>query len=228
MFPNTVDPSGASSRKQSIADSPEQTEERRNAAPMTFFLRRGSDIPNVQDDAKQSPPHRASPPRSAKGIGSENWISASSEDGPGLPRRRSTIKASSPLRSRRGSSTHSATVSTCQDDSLTPLRLPSRDVSLPSSPKSISSRSASKSVDESGSEENKSQAIISSDDEEGPVDSTIQDSAPQLIMPSINVPSRRPFTAGGRRLGRYKILVAGCAGMPIRHLVCTGQVSDEQ
>ena len=38
-------------------------------------------------------------------------------------------------------------------------------------------------------------------------------SAPQLIMPSIKMPSRRPFTATGTGLGRLKILVAGGAGV---------------
>jgi hypothetical protein len=38
-------------------------------------------------------------------------------------------------------------------------------------------------------------------------------SAPQLIMPSIKMPSRRPFTDEGKRMGRLKVLVAGDSGM---------------
>ena len=38
-------------------------------------------------------------------------------------------------------------------------------------------------------------------------------SAPQLIMPSIKMPSRRPFTEEGKRIGRLKVLVAGESGM---------------
>ncbi|KAI8628575.1 hypothetical protein F5Y19DRAFT_436123 [Xylariaceae sp. FL1651] len=38
-------------------------------------------------------------------------------------------------------------------------------------------------------------------------------SAPQLIMPSIKMPSRRPFTGTGRNLGRLKILLAGDSGV---------------
>ncbi|KAI0399587.1 hypothetical protein F4802DRAFT_588830 [Xylaria palmicola] len=38
-------------------------------------------------------------------------------------------------------------------------------------------------------------------------------SAPQLVMPSINMPSRRPFTEAGRNLGRLKILLAGQSGV---------------
>ncbi|KAI0455188.1 hypothetical protein F5B21DRAFT_472289 [Xylaria acuta] len=38
-------------------------------------------------------------------------------------------------------------------------------------------------------------------------------SAPQLVMPSINMPSRRPFTETGKGLGRLKILLAGDSGV---------------
>ncbi|KAI0437663.1 hypothetical protein F4803DRAFT_537669 [Xylaria telfairii] len=38
-------------------------------------------------------------------------------------------------------------------------------------------------------------------------------SAPQLVMPSINMPSRRPFTETGKNLGRLKILLAGDSGV---------------
>jgi hypothetical protein len=37
-------------------------------------------------------------------------------------------------------------------------------------------------------------------------------SAPQLIMPSIKMPSRRPFTAEGKAMGRLKVLIAGDSG----------------
>ncbi|KAK4180053.1 hypothetical protein QBC36DRAFT_375445 [Triangularia setosa] len=38
-------------------------------------------------------------------------------------------------------------------------------------------------------------------------------SAPQLIMPSIRMPSRRPFTEEGRQMGRLKVLIAGDSGV---------------
>lgn len=37
-------------------------------------------------------------------------------------------------------------------------------------------------------------------------------SAPQLVMPSIKMPSRRPFTDEGKRIGRLKVLIAGDSG----------------
>lgn len=38
-------------------------------------------------------------------------------------------------------------------------------------------------------------------------------SAPQLIMPSIKMPSRRPFTDTGKAMGRLKVLIAGDSGL---------------
>src|SRR5690554_4205484 len=36
--------------------------------------------------------------------------------------------------------------------------------------------------------------------------------APQFIMPEITMPSRRPFTEKGKRIGRLKIMIAGDSG----------------
>jgi hypothetical protein len=59
-----------------------------------------------------------------------------------------------------------------------------------------------------------SQAIVSSGDEEGNPDTEMLDSgsAPQLVMPSIKMPSRRPFTEKGKNMGRLKVLIAGDSG----------------
>jgi hypothetical protein len=63
-------------------------------------------------------------------------------------------------------------------------------------------------------DENASQAIISSGDEERETALELMDSgsAPQLVMPSIKMPSRRPFTERGKNLGRLKVLIAGDSG----------------
>jgi len=62
-----------------------------------------------------------------------------------------------------------------------------------------------------------SQAIMSSGDDEKDVhvSSEIFDSssASQLVMPSIRMPSRRPFTDKGKNLGRLKVMIAGDSGM---------------
>ncbi len=44
-------------------------------------------------------------------------------------------------------------------------------------------------------------------------------SAPQLIMPSIKMPSRRPFTPEGKSMGRLKVLLAGPSGVGKTSLV---------
>ena len=89
--------------------------------------------------------------------------------------------------------------------------------SMPSSPKSLSNRSFRPS-DEDSMDEGGSQAVASSEDDdvEPQSQSSMQDSAPQLIMPSIKMPSRRPFTERGKTLGKLKVLIAGDSGMPIR------------
>ena len=59
-----------------------------------------------------------------------------------------------------------------------------------------------------------SQAIVSSGDEDQDIGSDLIDSgsAPQLVMPSIRMPSRRPFTERGKNMGRLKVLIAGDSG----------------
>lgn len=63
-----------------------------------------------------------------------------------------------------------------------------------------------------------SEHAISSDDEddflqETPSASLGAGNAPQLVMPSIKMPSRRPFTEAGKAMGRLKVLVAGDSGV---------------
>ncbi|KUI58804.1 Septin-7 [Cytospora mali] len=64
------------------------------------------------------------------------------------------------------------------------------------------------------SDEIASQALTMSQELE-PEQSVMMDSgsAPQLVMPSIKMPSRRPFTDEGKRIGRLKVLVAGDSGV---------------
>lgn len=82
--------------------------------------------------------------------------------------------------------------------------------SLPSSPKSTSSRFGRPSDDDSvyGG----SQAVASSEEEADIEQAPVPDITPQLIMPSIQMPSRRPFTERGGNIGRLKILLAGDSG----------------
>ncbi|POS77056.1 hypothetical protein DHEL01_v204555 [Diaporthe helianthi] len=88
---------------------------------------------------------------------------------------------------------------------ITPLML-----ATPGSPSAISDT-----MSVSFSEDVASQALSMSQDLEPMDASEMMDSgsAPQLVMPSIKMPSRRPFTDGGKRLGRLKVLVAGDSGV---------------
>lgn len=101
---------------------------------------------------------------------------------------------------------------------LTPFNLNDDPSSIPSSPKSVSSRSFKPLDDISITDEISSQALVSSGDEDTPeinehTHHGMGDSSSQLIMPSIRMPSRRPFTERGKKIGRFKILVAGSKGI---------------
>lgn len=94
------------------------------------------------------------------------------------------------------------------------------DSAFPSTPKSGSFRSLRLSDEDDGlTEDNASQAIAPSDDEDGhqsvqqePFVDDMGSSMPELVMPSLSMPSRRPFTARGRMMGRLKVCVAGAKG----------------
>jgi hypothetical protein len=99
---------------------------------------------------------------------------------------------------------------------LTPLTLgiPNDPSSLPSSPKSISNQSLRPLDDISITDETNSQAIASGDEEERVHGSPrfAPSGATQFIMPSIKMPSRRPFTERGKAMGRFKVLLTGAPG----------------
>lgn len=98
---------------------------------------------------------------------------------------------------------------------VTPLNIESSvpDSVIPSTPKSVSMKSFRLSDEESGLDEAASQAIASSGEEEEEDTQTGGSSSfPQLVMPSIQMPSRRPFTTKGKNMGRLKVLIAGEAG----------------
>jgi hypothetical protein len=83
-------------------------------------------------------------------------------------------------------------------------------------PPSIISSPDSRRNSDAGSltDDNNSRAIMSSGEEDREMGSELIDSgsAPQLVMPSIKMPSRRPFTEKGKNMGRLKVLIAGDSG----------------
>jgi hypothetical protein len=205
------------SRKSSITDH--SPADRQHAGPTTFFLARGPDSlrssPDVDRRSEPSIDPTLSRKESSEDVGRRSkQITPRSQEPQHRPssRRRSTIKPSSAERMRRRSSAVEPDPPPENDRASTPSPLPSQNVSLPSSPKSTSSRSLQKSDEDMNSDDAGSQAVASSEEDEESPPPAIQDSQPELIMPSIKMPSRRPFTPRGKRLGRFKILVAGQKG----------------
>lgn len=199
-----------------------QQSDRPSSTPVSFFLARGQDFEN--DGEETYPPRKQSVGVQTVQDTSDDTrqplsrkTSSTDQDSLDSRRRRSTIKARDPQKSRRPSSVHSNSPLLTQEDvplisSLVPPILPSQEPSLPSSPETRSSRSLPQSRASSRAEDNGSQAIVSSEDDDPELPSAVQDSAPQLIMPSIKMPSRRPFTQRGKTMGRCKIMVAGSKG----------------
>ncbi|RMY47389.1 hypothetical protein D0863_15647 [Hortaea werneckii] len=117
-------------------------------------------------------------------------------------------------RLRRGSAASSINLNS---QPLTPLKMsPQPDSGIPGTPRSGSPKSFRLS-DEEGSiaDDTGSQAIQSScgDDEDGSVtDPSRSGGMPQLVMPSIAMPARKPFTERGKRMGRLKVMVVGHNG----------------
>ncbi|KAF2212234.1 hypothetical protein CERZMDRAFT_97511 [Cercospora zeae-maydis SCOH1-5] len=92
---------------------------------------------------------------------------------------------------------------------LTPIKLsPHRAAVSPSTPRSGSPKSFRLSDEEiSVADETGSQAICSSGGDEE--QNEHGQPTPQLVMPSLSMPIRRPFTEQGKRIGRAKIMVVG-------------------
>ncbi|PYI12150.1 hypothetical protein BO78DRAFT_357767 [Aspergillus sclerotiicarbonarius CBS 121057] len=133
------------------------------------------------------------------------------DEAPGLTRRRSTLKPLDSFYSSRRDPSVSSNLTSPRP--LTPLNLSNADdpSSLPSSPKSTSNQSMRHLDEISITDELSSQAVASGeeDDELRSTHTPDHDSTSQFIMPSIKMPSRRPFTSRGKALGRFKVLVAG-------------------
>lgn len=132
-------------------------------------------------------------------------------------RRMSTVRPVRPRDIDVEPPSHSSSRPPMSRISLSPLVLssPAEPISFPSSPKSTSTRSLRPSEEISLPDETDTPAIQSDYEERQPVSQSqtqIEDSVPQLIMPSIRMPSRRPFTERGKAMGRLKVMVAGAPG----------------
>lgn len=214
MRPNPAFESTSRPRKASN-DHPRPTVP--SSTPTSFFLASESELSRRGSSTSVPLSQDRSPVRTLKEtIDEANRISPtrqsahSRRDG---SRRRSTIRPKSIEQLRSEVGRGNVAVTSSSTGLSTPVNASSQEPSLPSSPKSFSSRSLAKSDDELTQDGNSSQAIESGDEEPPETaSSSMQDSAPQLIMPSIRMPSRRPFTENGKQLGKFKILVAGGRG----------------
>ncbi len=111
----------------------------------------------------------------------------------------------------------------------TPASHPLPSISQPMTPIMLGTPGPASALSSSSSRRNSFAGSFSEDIESGALSiagdshpeqsSSMMDSgsAPQLVMPSIKMPSRRPFTEGGKRRGRRTVLVAGDSGMLLPH-----------
>lgn len=187
-----------------------------NPEPTTLVLARESELVRVSTRSSTASAQEQGPLRTLKqtleeigttGGGPTHKTTSGSR---GHSRRRSTVRPQSIDTSRQETSRQHV------------LPKPASGLwpSLPCSPKSLSARSMPNSEDYSTQDEVSSQVLETDDEEEeeeygeDPTTSSAENSAPQLIMPSIHIPSRRPFTSRGESLGRLKIMLAGSQGKP--------------
>lgn len=219
MRPPIPDITPSPSRKPSFEHPPDP----RTAIPQTFFLSRSAhdteDVPpdvttdsmyGVQSLDETLQEASVAPGESTHSVISEpHYQHDDLNDNDDAGQRRSTLRPvprlDTPLQPL------SDPASSCP---LTPLNLSIQagSSSLPSSPKSASNNSLKPLDDISITDDLSSQAIVSGEEDNEPGPALGQDSLSQLIMPSIRMPSRRPFTERGKAMGRLKLVLAGTSG----------------
>lgn len=160
------------------------------------------------DDAPRgTESHKTTKTKAHRPKSSRSVSHGSSTDSPALPE---ATKAATSHKLKRDLSNHGSL----------PLKLPGADVpspypasAMPSTPTSASITSLKLSDEEFAMEEFTSQAAMSSGEEEEQVE-VQQDvmSFPQLVMPVMQMPKRRPFTTKGKAMSKLKIMIAGEKG----------------
>jgi hypothetical protein len=210
------------SRKPSLAE-PQHVPTAGSTSPVAFLLRRGSQGDEANEPTGLLFRQGASSPQMLVGTLDHATSSTSTllgrngtHEAAQSPRRRSNLKAKESPSSDDSPPTVEP-IPSVQPEALTPLLIPSEMSSLPSSPKSASTRSFRPSEAGSAPGDTGSQALLSSGDEEVEPEPFAEQAgqAPQLIMPSIKIPTRRPFTERGRGICNFKILVAGRRGFSL-------------
>ncbi|KAK5094976.1 hypothetical protein LTS08_008372 [Lithohypha guttulata] len=211
MRPNALFEGSSRPRKHSTSIDRNSTP----SGPTTFFLTSESDLDRRASNVSTSPDSTRlrttkDSATASSSRASPNRTKYPQRDG---SRRRSTIRPKSIEELRQEASRHQSLLPQPASGVLTPAQPSSQEPSLPSSPKSMSTRSIAKSDEDLTPDESSSQAVESEEEDESEsLDHPIENSAPQLIMPSIRMPSRRPFTERGKQMGKFKIMVAGSRG----------------
>lgn len=218
MRPVVPDVRPSHARKPSLVDAVPPWSDPRSAAPTTFFLAREDGNPGetIRDSmygvqSLEETINSLSSPEEPRCSAEDAVRDARDEDNsstaPALMRR-STLKPFD------GHDDDYRTEPVPRP--MTPWNIGSLDdqdpSSLPSSPKSTANLSLRPLDDISITDEISSQALASGDEDEPVETQQTFDSTSQLIMPSIKMPSRRPFTERGKAMGRFKVLVTGAAG----------------
>ena len=201
----------------------EDLEQSSCASPSTDTLGRSREstfgVQSLADTLEAAFPAESTAGRGAEGYsyireqGKDLSRSGSRGSSAGSAKRPESSKSSPVQKLKRKLSSHGSPIPFVLPTADVPLSIPAS--AIPSTPKSVSLHSLKLSDEESALDDVASQAITSSGEEEedASIQQTISSSFPQLVMPSIQMPTRRPFTTKGKAMGKLKILVAGEAGM---------------
>lgn len=214
-------------------DHPSPSLDPRTAAPATFFLSRSPHASDLESDSfSDSLTDSKETMYGVQSIGetlSQSEMATSLQGHPDNQTRGSSSRAPDDVEEPKGTRRRSTLKPFGHENPSPTMRPPDADAvsrpltpfnpdepsSLPSSPKSISNQSLRPLDDISITDEINSQ-VIGSDDENNDNPKLSPHLGPQgasqLIMPSIKMPSRRPFTEKGKAMGRFKILLGGASG----------------
>ncbi len=149
---------------------------------------------------------------SIEGSGKAASRSLSRNSSSGPVRRSETAKPPPTRKLKTKPSSHASSVPLILGKVDAPSSIPPS--AMPSTPTSVSLHSLKLSDEESTLDEVESQAVASSGEEEddAEMEGAPSGSFPQLVMPRIQMPTRRPFTTKGKNMGKLRVMVAGQRG----------------
>lgn len=198
--------------EQSLASS-SNTQSAAKSRDSTFGVQSLADTLEAAFGPESSNKERVGSHSSAKHTDKDASRSGSHGSSTGAAKPAGGFKLSPTRMPRRKLSSHASSMPLTPLNTDTPSPMPTSGV--PSTPSAVSLHSLKLSDEDSTMDESASQAVTSSGEEEGADVNTQHGesvSFPQLVMPSIQMPSRRPFTTKGKAMGKLKVLIAGETG----------------